>query len=306
MSTNLAPPALNVPFPRRPIWRRGQALVEFAIISFVLTAMLAGFLGIIVMGLGSFQNNIAAESAGRLLNKVLDYELADSNAVYTELARESQTLYDEEFLILSPSQYYDSTFKQTLPPINRMLLPNFVYDLDRDRFRFPGAVVTNADGEETVLIPLLPNAELGATNGIDRANSVGVSSSFPVAENWVAPVTIANVDPFVSGSSEPRSCTIAFFHPSQPGSLIDLQLTRDVDGRITFHEPIAADDSAVSLGALPSGYNFAAPATPVERASTSRGQYGLGETFAFTISVRPFRLVFETATTFQLANPPGP
>lgn len=49
--------------------RSGQAIVEFAIISFVLTAMLAGFLGIIVLGLGSFQNNIAAESAGRLLDE---------------------------------------------------------------------------------------------------------------------------------------------------------------------------------------------------------------------------------------------
>ena len=48
--------------------RRGQAMVEFAIISFVLTAMLAGFLGIIVMGLGSFQNNIATENAGRVLD----------------------------------------------------------------------------------------------------------------------------------------------------------------------------------------------------------------------------------------------
>jgi len=47
--------------------RSGQAMVEFAIISFLLTAMLSAFLGLIVLGLGSFQNNLAAESAGRLL-----------------------------------------------------------------------------------------------------------------------------------------------------------------------------------------------------------------------------------------------
>ena len=49
--------------------RSGQAMVEFAIISFVLTAMLAGFLIIISLGLSSFQNNIAAESAGRVLDE---------------------------------------------------------------------------------------------------------------------------------------------------------------------------------------------------------------------------------------------
>ncbi|HBJ37731.1 MAG TPA: hypothetical protein DDZ51_23840, partial [Planctomycetaceae bacterium] len=138
--------------------RSGQALVEFAIISFVLTAMLMGFLGIIVLGLGSFQNNIAAESAGRVLNKVLDYDLADAEAVFERLKDDTDPLYNERFLILSRTEYYDSTFKANLPPINRILLSSFIYDVDRDKYRYPGAVVTNSDGEETVLIPLLPDA----------------------------------------------------------------------------------------------------------------------------------------------------
>ncbi|MFG0253506.1 MAG: hypothetical protein ACF787_00180, partial [Rhodopirellula sp. JB053] len=49
--------------------RAGQALVEFAIISFVLSAIVAGLLGIMVLALGSFQNNIAAENAGRVLDQ---------------------------------------------------------------------------------------------------------------------------------------------------------------------------------------------------------------------------------------------
>jgi hypothetical protein len=288
--------------------------VEFAIISFVLTAMLAGFLGIIVLGLGSFQNNIAAENAGRLLNKVLAYDLADdpdndlenAKAVFDRLKDETNPLYDEKFLILSPEDYYDSMFKEKLPPINRMLLSSFVYDIDRVKYRYPGAVVTNSDGEETVLIPLLPNADLGATSGIDRANSVAVGSSFPVSSDWVAPVTVAEVEPFdPSVPGKPGYCTLAFFYPSQPGSMVNLDLTRDTNGRIVFQDPVLADDSAVGLGALPSGYNFASPVTPVDGASASRGQYGLGETYAFTVAVRPFRLVFETATTFQFEDPPS-
>ena len=48
--------------------RNGQALVEFAIIAFVLSMLVAGLLGILVLALGSFQNNLAAESAGRFLD----------------------------------------------------------------------------------------------------------------------------------------------------------------------------------------------------------------------------------------------
>lgn len=282
--------------------RRGQALVEFAIISFVLSAIVAGLLGIMVLALGSFQNNIAAESAGRILNKVLDHDLADAEEVYEALKSGSDPIYDEKYLLLSVSQYYDSTFKSNLPPLNRMLLASFVYDVDRDQYRFPGAVVTNADGDETVLIPLLPNASV--SKGIDRADSVAVGTSFPVASNWVAPVTVAQLTPASSGI--PGSCTLAFFYPSQPSSMINLELTRDVDGRVIFQEPVEADDSILSLGSLPAGYVFATAVPEKSIASTNRGQYGLGETYALMVSVRPFRLVFETATSFQLTDPPVP
>src|SRR6056297_974387 len=106
--------------------RRGQALVEFAIISFVLTAMLAGFLGLIVMGLGSFQNNIAAESAGRVLDEherllttivdSADGPAERTRAVYDALLNEG--LYDETQLILSRAEYYDSDAHASLPEIN--------------------------------------------------------------------------------------------------------------------------------------------------------------------------------------------
>lgn len=81
--------------------------------------------------------------------------------------------------------------------------------------------------------------------------------------------------------------------------MVNLELTRDADGRVIFHDPVIADDGSVSLGSLPTGYSFAAPVLEKDIASASRGQYGLGESFAFNASVRPFRLVFETPTTFQ-------
>jgi len=133
--------------------RRGQAMVEFAIISFLLTAMLSAFLGLIVLGLGSFQNNLAAESAGRLLDENLPNTLTTSEEVYEELKTSGQ--YDEANLVISSANWYDSAFRSGLPEINRALLGNFIYDPDLDAFRYPGAVVKNATGEQTVLIPLL-------------------------------------------------------------------------------------------------------------------------------------------------------
>ena len=116
--------------------RRGQALVEFAIISFMLSAMVAGLLGIVVLALGSFQNNIAAESAGRLLDERVTTGLTTTQAVYDEL--KTLGFYDEARLILTPGEFYDSAFRSGLPEINQLLLSSYIYDPDRDVYRYPG------------------------------------------------------------------------------------------------------------------------------------------------------------------------
>ena len=285
---------------RHRLPRHAQALVEFGIIAFVISAIVAGLLGIAVMALGSFQNNIVAESAGRVLDEqISETGITNAQSLYEQL--EIDGLYDEQYLILTRTQFYDSTFKQSLPPINRMLLPQYIFDPDDDSFRHPGAIVENSDGQRTVLIPLLETD--AANRGRDRSFSVD-GGSYPVADDWVAPVTVAAVRPSATGG--PTTATVAFFHPSQPGSMIDLEVIRDADGREISQIPVVADDASAGLSALPIGYSFSTPTSQVDRASTSRGQYGLGESFAFATSVRPFRLVFETATSFQLISPASP
>ena len=285
--------------------RRGQAMVEFAIISFVLTAMLAGFLGIIVMGLGSFQNNIAAESAGRLLDQRLDNTdetLTSSERVYAKL--KELDIYDEAALIVSRDKWYDPAFREELPEINRALLGNYIFDPDlvpdgeteTGAFRYPGAVVRNSANEQTVLIPLLKDTVSPVVKGIDRTIVLKTLTGDhnPVSDDWVGPVT-------VSKSDDENKYWIVIFYPSQPGSMLNLEIVRDVDGRIISQTPVEADDSAISLSALPTGYTFDTPAVnPNIDASTSRGKYGLGQTFAFLKAVRPYRRVFESASVFRL------
>ena len=160
-------------------------MVEFAIISFLLTVMLSAFLGLIVLGLGSFQNNLAAESAGRLLDENLPNTLTTSEEVYEELKTSGR--YDEANLMISSANWYNSAFRSGLPEINRALLGNFIYDPDLDAFRYPGAVVKNAAGEQTVLIPLLKDTTPPVAKGIDRAFNVS-SGDTPVSDDWVGPV----------------------------------------------------------------------------------------------------------------------
>ena len=276
----------------KPRSRSGQAMVEFAIISFVLTAMLAGFLGIIVMGLGSFQNNIAAESAGRLLDRNLENTLTTSQEIFTELV--TRGLYDESHLIITSANWYAPAFRDALPEINRALLGSYIYDPDLDAFRYPGAVVRNSANQQTVLIPLLKDTNPPVTKGIDRTFNVSAGDT-PVSDDWVGPVTISKIDN--------ENYRIVIFFPSQPGSMLNLEIVRDGDGQIVSQTPVEADDSAVTLSALPAGYTFDTPTiNPNFDASTSRGQYGLGQTFAFLKAVRPYRRVFESASVFRLAE----
>ncbi len=162
--------------------RRGQAMIEFAIISFMLTSMLAAFLGLIVLGLGSFQNQLAAESAGRILDQTLPADLTSSTEVYEALAENE--LYDEQYLIIEKTNWFDADFRSALPEINRSLLGSYIYDPDLDAYRYPGAVVTNAQGKSTVLIPLLRDNNPPIDQGIDRAMHVAIGDT-PVSDDWV-------------------------------------------------------------------------------------------------------------------------
>ena len=89
--------------------------------------------------------------------------------------------------MISSANWYDSAFRSGLPEINRALLGNFIYDPDLDAFRYPGAVVKNAAGEQTVLIPLLKDTTPPVAKGIDRAFYVS-SVDTPVSDDWVGPV----------------------------------------------------------------------------------------------------------------------
>ncbi len=319
--------------------------------------MLAGLLGILVLALGSFQNNIAAEGAGRILDgheelselsllwhfdsltpEEFSADTATAEQVYQflneyQIAYETSAgstellpLYDERLLVLSSERWQfltdpnDPANVKEIPEINRLLLPNYVYDpdtipagsTDQGAYRYPGAVVertVNGDTYSTVLIPILDdtlNAE--SVSGIQRTfnvKSLITTDAYPAAQNWVGPVTIVK-SPGSTGTAG-ALFKLVVFYPSQPASMIRLEIVRDAENRIISQTPVEANDNELDsqLGTLPDGYGFPDPAleaNPQFGASSSRGRYGLGESFAFLKTIRPYRRVFETASLFQLQN----
>lgn len=359
-SGSVRPCARQVRPPRRS--RRGQALVEFAIIAFVLAGMVAGLLGILVLALSSFQNNIATENAGRVLDEhhLLieqnfrehfddsmdsdyfdpgeDFENVTARQVYRFLNEyeldgdsiedNSPVLYSERLLILSPDDYRAKVDPRTdlaLPELNQSLLGQYVFDPDlipageteRGAYRFPGAVVTRTTGSDTyqtVMIPLLPDSTAddgdgtSAPHGIERSFHVTSSNDadfYPVSNDWVAPVVIGKEQ-----NDDGLAFRVIMFHPSQPASTISIVSERDAQGRRINQRPIDANDDAVDslIGDPPDGYVLTPPAStnPQYGASSSRGEFGLGESYAFGTKdnpnrkVRPFRAVFETSSLFRV------
>ena len=321
-----------------PYDRRGQALVEFGIIAFMLSFLAAGLLGIIVIGLGSFQNNIATENAGRVLDgnplfikenfvahftmdpndpfeKDDDFENVTARQVYRFLNEYpidagGSVLYDESRLILSPADWANRQ-NLNLTAINRSLLGQYIFDPDLEidgqqgAYRFPGAVVTNQNANppsRTVMIPILPGPN---ANGIGRSfhvESTDAQFFYPVSQDWVAPVVIGKEQ-----NGDGFEFRIIMFHPSQPASTLTIEREIDAQGRLISQTPVEADDGAVdaAIGDPPAGYVLT-PATsinPQYGASSSRGQFGLGESFAFATTVRPYRLVFETSSLFRTGTP---
>lgn len=335
------------------MYRKGQALVEFAIISFILVMMVAGFLGLLVLGLNSFQTNIAAENIGRTLdgNDYLteanfrmhfsdsndpeyiapddDFENITAKHVYRFLNEFPITddegnvsyLYDESRLIIADAEWESARSDANpfnLSEINRALLNQYIHDEDLNVHRYPGAVVNNPTySANTVLVPLLPGEDdLGnPTNGIEKSFNVDpldLSACYPVALDWAAPLVVKKVD-----NGNDFEFQVVLFTPSQPLSTTSMVVERDSEGRVIKQDPVRVNDDELdmTIGSLPDEYTLVRDTSrdPGFASLPTRGDYGLGESTAFYTGeephdrfVRPYRAVFESATTFRIRSPFAP
>lgn len=314
--------------------RRGQAIVEFAIICFILFAFLTAILS---FGTQLFQANVLQQAVDTATIETSRYPAAPE-AKFGELLQETthnkyrQQIFDPAFLVVGSAEIGGQSFADfvdnNMPLLNRLLAPAMVRDDtyapagSNFSIRYPGAVVTYttpAGGtDETVLVPILSTAaaaggprdltwrfpveEMTATNGS------GTYGPFNVVPSAIDTGNTAPPDAFVSGLAALR---VNF--PYQSATAIALQF-RDAGGNtirpadvgqgtIASTDPIFADET-INADPLPRNFtndpnlddvNFALAAGGAELGPFS-GEYGLGRFVGFGASqVRPFRQVM----TFQ-------
>lgn len=288
--------------------RGGQALIEFAVVAFILTFLLGAML---TLGFLFFSANVlqqAADVGAMELSRhpfdpvgSFDAALLDSN-LFTEAA------------LVVPA----GTDPETLPLINRLLYSVYIYDPDIDMVRYPGALVTNSDGDMTVVIPLVGPGNRDPNTGVES-----ISEWRRVVEEVIPSGSEEgpySMDSLSTGTLDPGMVALRINYPFQSAALVAF-IHKDTDGNVISpvdtvgydgvqNVPITADDSSVggeTTATFPdgrtltvSGYTLVDPAADLSIGATPhRGKYGFGEAQAFATTVRPYRKVVSAQAIYR-------
>ncbi|MHC4880529.1 MAG: TadE/TadG family type IV pilus assembly protein [Planctomycetota bacterium] len=280
--------------------RSGQALIEFAVIAFVMTLLLGAML---TFGFMLFGANVLQQAADVGAQELARHPYSPTGTFSDAL--EDEPLFTEAALVVAAG-----TDPNTLPLINRLLFPLYIYDQDIDMVRYPGTLVTNGDGDTTVVIPIVGSRD--STTGVETISEWrriveeiipegemagpyslgpdGRQGSLP-QKGWVA---MRINYPYQSGSM------VAYVHTDQGGNI--LNPTETIGRDDVLNVAATADDASVqdaTSATFPDGntlsaanYTLVDPAAdPSIGASPHRGTYGFGEAQAHATTVRPYRKV---------------
>lgn len=290
--------------------RSGQALIEFAVIAFVLTLLLSAML---TFGFMLFGANVLQQAADVGAMEFARHPFTPTGVFSAGL--DDSGLFDEQYLFCQiggsdtteedlPAAYTEADYQalqNRMPMINRLLFPLYVYDRDRNAIRYPGTVVTrDSDSELTILIPIVGFGNRDANTGVEN-----ISQWREVVEEILpdgATEGAYSVTSTTTGQLDAGMVALRINFPYQSGAMIAYQQqdsggtvlrTPDALGRDDITSvAVEADDASVAAAALPTGFTLATPATDATTDGLShRGTYGLGSMQAHLTTVRPYRKV---------------
>lgn len=262
--------------------RRGQALIEFAIVAFVLTLLLGGMLA---YGLLLVSANVLQQAADVGAQELARHPFSATGSF--DAALDNSGLFSEADLIVATT-----TDPTSLPLINQLLYPLYVFDPDLDKLRYPGAVVTNPAGDPTVLIPLVATDASGVES-IDEWRHV-VEEIVPVDPSAMPPIDRDSpgpysLDPTVGNPGQLPSrgfVALRINYPYQSAALISY-VRVDASGSVRPSTEVISTDvtniavtaiDSIADGTLPTGYFLNPPTEDTAfGASITRGRFGLGE-----------------------------
>ena len=290
--------------------RRGQSLVEFAIVALVLYMLLAAILtfGHMLYVAQGLQG--AADLAAREISRTpLGATLSFDDAVFND-EKVKARIYDPKYLVFdldtlaSGESFFDIV--RNWPLLNQQLATLMIVDRpdlngdgtpDRNFIRYPGALLIDSTGnsEYTVGIPLVTTRAgdgvetIRWVNVIEEIKPDGATSPFSVASDQRGIVALRINYPF-------QSASMSSFRPNAAGPF-----------EPTIGQPNAADDGAVTqLNAAPGGLTGAPLSDGELYAGTYGGQFGLGAQGAMGSQeltggrpVRPYRRVISAQAIYR-------
>lgn len=284
--------------------RRGQALLEFALIALVLYLLLAGTL---TFGLLFWSGSVIQQAVSTGAQEIARMPLPATGSLglgnlerpgdtVMDLPQFRDEIYDESMLVIKVSDVAASglSFAQYanehLPLINRLLSQVYIFDASYDPdgsggvYRYPGAIVQHG-GEDTILIPI-----------VRSASNV----------EWIAPVEESLGSSNVGTFSVVRGGTVALRinYPYQSAVMSSFE---DADsGESNVDKVISADDSRLSDGSL-GRYTLRIDHNAYMSDATNihGGRFGMGRQFALPservgrFGVRPFRKVISAQAIYR-------
>ena len=324
--------------------RAGQALIEFAFLIPVIIILIGASIS---FGLFFFQANVlqqavdvAAQEISRMPygpNQELGLgriQACDEQGLVSKDPDFRAAIFDEKYLVIHDAEWGQSTvfngdfqsYADSLPLLNRLLVPVMIRD--NEMTRYPGTIVQNSQGEETVLIPIV---EYRASTSGDTSGEGVFPASIQVAGEtvceWVAPVEEITVDhdddsssprvgPYALNSGEaatldsfqPGMVALRINYPVQATSLPNRVRSSDLSGdsgASTLNVMVIAGDTQLKGGATTGCYSIQDPSPRISPGSgdpgsnANAGLYGLGELEVLGRVVRPYRKVMSVQAIYR-------
>lgn len=278
--------------------RRGQAVVEFAVVSLLLTFLLGAML---TLGFLFFGANVLQQAADVGAMELSRHPFAATGTFGDALA--DSGLFREADLVVPVG-----TAARDLPLINQQLFSVYIYDPDIDMLRYPGTLVTNGDGDQTVLIPIIGPGNRDENTGVET-----ISEWHKVVEEVTPSGSMEGpyaINSTTTGMLDPgmvalrihypfqSAAMVAYIHKNSSGVVISPSETIGLES--VQNVVVTADDDAVTAAPLPAGYTLVNPAINTAfGASPHRGTYGLGEAQAHLTKVRPYRKVISAQAIYR-------
>ena len=282
--------------------RRGQVLVEFAIVSLVVYLLLAAILtfGQILYCAQAVQQ--AADVAARELSRTpLAADATFDQALQDQGVR--QRVFDERYLVLTidpgsdPITLNGGHALADFPLVNQQLVPIMIYDQigGSQVLRYPGAVFMDPNPD--------PTANPPASGYLVRVPVVAVAAApAPATEQitWVPVLeeinSSANPNPFQISSAQRGVVALRVNYPFQSASMSGFQPGADPSQPGgTPVVPISAKGGV----APPMPPGVGSPVTSDQQFGPYSGEYSLGQQAAWAETVRPYRRLISAQAIFR-------